>query len=224
MVKSGLKQKEYDGRVKVEPINLAVHLICGVGLYSAIFFTALTCLRRNPETVLNTLEMVTAGAKARKKFMGLLHLSFITMFSGALVAGSEAGKVHNNWPFYTNNYVFPDDAFNLEPFYKNFIQNRSTIQFVHRSLAYLTFFTVLDLVNYMNSVKTILPFMLNTHLIFFFANLQILLGITTLINGARPSDALHHQLNGLVMLTSVLYGLHTFRKPNKEFIAKLLAK
>lgn len=224
MVKSGLKEREVDGRVKVQPINLAVHLFCGVGLFSVIFFTALGCLRKSPEAILNTIEKVNAGRAARKKYMTVLHLGLITVFAGALVAGSDAGKVLNNWPWYGENYVFPRKALEIQPVHRNFIENPNLIQFVHRTLAYVTYASVLDLWLYMRTAKLILPYMLNAHGVLAFSTLQMLLGVTALMRGSPFYESLSHQLNSLLFLSTVLYGLHTFRKPNKQFISSLFPK
>ena len=224
MVQSGLQHKDYDGRVKVEPINLAVHLFCGVGLYAFIFSTALNCLKKKPEEIITTLNKLNAAKIARRKYMMLFHLALGTIFSGALVAGSDAGKVLNNWPFYGENLFFPDDALDIQPVYKNFIENKSMIQFVHRNFGYLTYLSAGDLWFYMYSVKTILPYMGNAHLIMLVSTYQVVLGITALMRGTPLIESLTHQVNGMVFLTTILYGLKTFRRPNKEFIAKLMGK
>lgn len=63
--------------------------------------------------------------KARGKLIGVLHLSLATLATGALVAGNEAGKVNNNWPFYGKDWAFPDDAWDNEPWHDNFLHNKS---------------------------------------------------------------------------------------------------
>jgi cytochrome c oxidase assembly protein subunit 15 len=224
MVRSGLQHKEYDGRVKVEPINLASHLICGVGLYSLIFSTALTCLRGAPERFIKTSADYFAMARGRKLYMGLLHLSLATVFSGALVAGSDAGKIMTNWPWYGDNYFYPSQSFSQSPFYVNFIQDRESIQFVHRNLAYLTYFWSGAVLRYFIKSEHKLPGTTNAYITFGFASLQVLLGIHALYGGSGFEESLMHQGNGLLYLTSILYGLNTLRKPNKAFIAKILGK
>ena len=172
----------------------------------------------------DTFGKVCAAKSARMRYMGVMHLGLATMFTGALVAGSDAGKVMNNWPFYGKNYLFPEDGFEREPVYKNFLENQSLIQFMHRSFGYLTYASVIDLWFFMRSAKTVLPYMMNAHGVLLFSSLQVVLGITALMRGSPFYESLTHQINGLVFLSTVLYGLNTFRKPNKEFIRKILAK
>jgi cytochrome c oxidase assembly protein subunit 15 len=222
MVKSGMQHKQYDGRVKVEPINLATHLICGVGLYSLIFSTALTCLRTPPEKLIKSSAEYFSRVKSRKLYMGLFHLSLATVFSGALVAGSDAGKILNNWPWYGDNYFYPSESLTQKPVYLNFIENRETIQFVHRNLAYLTYFWAGNLLRHFVRAENKLPGTVNAYVTFGFATLQVLLGIHALYGGAGFEESLLHQANGLLYLTSILYGLNTLRKPNKAFVAKIL--
>jgi heme a synthase len=224
MVSTGLQQKSYDGRVKVEPINLAIHLTCGVSLYSAIVYTALNYIKNTSEKNFSTIEKYNLAKIARKKYIGLFHISLVTVFTGALMAGSDAGKTLNNWPFYGDRYLFPEDALTKQPFYKNFIQNTNMIQFIHRSMGYLTYLSVLNLWFYMKSIKSVFPYMKNVHTILFLSTFQIVLGITALMRGTPFHESLTHQLNGMLYLSTILYGLNNFRKPNKAFIDKVLGK
>lgn len=222
MVKSGLQNKEYDGRVKVEPINLATHLICGVSLYSFIFSTALNCLRTPPEKLIKSSAEYFSRAKGRKLYMGLLHLSLTTVFSGALVAGSDAGKIMTNWPWYGDSYFYPLQAFSSSPLYVDLVENRESIQFVHRNLAYLTYFCAGNLLMFYRKTDGKVPGVVNAWLVFGFATLQVALGINALYSGSGFEESLMHQANGLLYLTTILYGLNTLRKPNKAFISKIL--
>lgn len=223
MVKSGLQHKEFDGRVKVEPINLATHLICGVGLYSYIFSTALNCLRTPPENAIKSSAEYFLRAKGRKLYMGLLHLSLVTVFTGALVAGSDAGKILNNWPWYGDNYFYPSQAFS-GTLPEDLVKNRESIQFVHRNLAYLTYFMAGNLMAFYWRQGAKPPGRINASLVFGSASLQVALGIYALYSAAGFEESLMHQANGMMYLTTILYGLNTLRKPNKAFIQKLLGK
>lgn len=224
MVKSGLQHKEFDGRVKVDPINLATHLICGVGLYSFIFSTALNCLRQPPENLIKSSAEYFSRAKGRKLYMGLLHLSLATVFSGALVAGSDAGKIMNNWPWYGESYFYPLQAFSSSPLYVDLVQNRESIQFVHRNLAYLTYGMAFNLLMFYRKSENRPPGSFNAWVVFFSASLQVALGINALYSAAGFEESFMHQANGLLYITSILYGLNTLRKPNKAFIRKILGK
>lgn len=60
-------------------------------------------------------------------------LVFITAMSGALVAGIEAGLVYNSFPKMADRWI-PSDLFAYEPFWSNFVENPTTVQFDHRLL------------------------------------------------------------------------------------------
>jgi cytochrome c oxidase assembly protein subunit 15 len=71
--------------------------------------------------------MITpANSKSVRRVRGLgillIHLVAINIFSGATMAGIDAGKVFNTWPT-INGQLIPDGMYKLEPFYKNFFEN-----------------------------------------------------------------------------------------------------
>jgi len=53
--------------------------------------------------------------------------------SGAFVAGLDAGLVYNSFPKMADRWI-PSDLFALEPKWKNFLENPTATQFVHRIL------------------------------------------------------------------------------------------
>lgn len=70
---------------------------------------------------------------------GLAHLSktsmFLTAIAGAFVAGLDAGLLHNTWPKYSGDWI-PSDVLERKPTWRNFTENPSTVQFIHRNLVY----------------------------------------------------------------------------------------
>ena len=52
---------------------------------------------------------------------------------GAFVAGLDAGLVYNSFPKMADRWI-PSDLFALEPKWKNFFENPTATQFVHRIL------------------------------------------------------------------------------------------
>ena len=63
---------------------------------------------------------------------------------GALMAGLRAGTAHNTFPT-MSGYWIPPGLFELSPWWINFFENGTTIQFVHRWLAKLLVLGVLVL-------------------------------------------------------------------------------
>ncbi len=74
--------------------------------------------------------------------IALIHFLALNIMSGSCVAGIDAGKVFNDWPFY-NGEIVPAKIYNSIPFWKNFFENKGMVQFNHRNFAYLTFWTSL---------------------------------------------------------------------------------
>ena len=66
-----------------------------------------------------------------------MAIAFVTILSGGMVAGINAGFINNTWPLMDGG-LLPDDFAALSPFWLNFFENHSTVQFGHRMLAYLT--------------------------------------------------------------------------------------
>ncbi|HHI71713.1 MAG TPA: heme A synthase, partial [Rhodobacteraceae bacterium] len=67
---------------------------------------------------------------------GLLHLAFLQILLGALVAGIDAGRGYIDWPL-MGGQVIPDEIFDYEPWWSNFFENPALVQFIHRLVGYL---------------------------------------------------------------------------------------
>ena len=64
-------------------------------------------------------------------------LAFAQVGMGALVAGLRAGLTYNTWPLMDGRMVPPSEhLWRLEPWWKNFFENITLVQFDHRMLAY----------------------------------------------------------------------------------------
>eukprot|EP00511_Aplanochytrium_stocchinoi_P006071 CAMPEP_0204830946 /NCGR_PEP_ID=MMETSP1346-20131115/9500_1 /ASSEMBLY_ACC=CAM_ASM_000771 /TAXON_ID=215587 /ORGANISM="Aplanochytrium stocchinoi, Strain GSBS06" /LENGTH=305 /DNA_ID=CAMNT_0051961563 /DNA_START=356 /DNA_END=1270 /DNA_ORIENTATION=+ len=143
MVKSGLTE---DPNVykdpRVSPYRLAAHLTAALCLYSGLVWTGLTALNPNRMLIPNI-------AVRRMRSVGLLSVLFtgITFFSGAFVAGNDAGHAYNDWPKYAGKWI-PDELWDssLEPGWRNVFENTATVQFDHRNFAYTTALVVLGVI------------------------------------------------------------------------------
>lgn len=69
---------------------------------------------------------------------GVMHLTFVQILLGALVAGIDAGRSFTDWPLMAGGFL-PPDPLALEPLWRNFTENAGTVQFVHRMTGYLLF-------------------------------------------------------------------------------------
>ena len=126
MVKSGLVD-----RVEVAPERLAVHL-----LLASLTFTALVWLAVSlkPARVEEQAAKISAGAVV------LVWMVLMQIGLGALVAGSRAGYTYNTWPMMDGKFIPPlENLFRQDPWWINFLENITTIQFEHRMFAYAVF-------------------------------------------------------------------------------------
>ncbi|HVY75757.1 MAG TPA: COX15/CtaA family protein [Puia sp.] len=207
MVASGLT----GDALYVAPTKLALHFIFAMGLIAYAFRFALELLF--PITRVHHSQTLRRVAKA------LLALVFIQLIYGALMAGHKAAAVAPTWPTINGDWI-PANLFGESPFYLNFLENKITIHFIHRGLAYLIFIGILvwtfrlfssGLLRF-DRGKLIAPFAL--------VCLQILLGIVTvLLSPGIVANrwvffdwfALLHQLTGMLLLLSLVYALYVLR-------------
>ena len=68
--------------------------------------------------------------------MLLLGLIFLQIIAGAFVAGLQAGMGYNTWPLMDGALV-PDGLGAMDPWWKNIFENALTVQFIHRTIAYV---------------------------------------------------------------------------------------
>lgn len=125
MVQSGLET-----RVSVSQYRLAIHLGVAVILLGALLWTALEHLRNLRAAPCAKNTSLRTGALA------LVGLVYVQMLLGAIVAGLHAGLIYNTWPSMNGNFL-PEDAFVLNPWWRNFFENPALAQFDHRLVAYI---------------------------------------------------------------------------------------
>ncbi|MEM7295651.1 MAG: COX15/CtaA family protein [Pseudomonadota bacterium] len=61
---------------------------------------------------------------------------FIQILFGALVSGIDAGEAYATWPLMGDG-VLPPQMLAFDPWWVNFFENQGTVQFVHRTWAYV---------------------------------------------------------------------------------------
>jgi cytochrome c oxidase assembly protein subunit 15 len=126
MVQSGLVD-----RVDVSPYRLAVHLTMAIVIFGWLLWLALGL--RDPRTPV-LLKTVTRNQQGLS--LVLLALVLVQIALGGFVAGLKAGLTYNTWPL-MDGKVIPDGLGTLEPWYVNFFENVTTVQFTHRTVAYI---------------------------------------------------------------------------------------
>ena len=79
--------------------------------------------------------------KFRNKVVFVLPFIILNIFSGVAVAGIDAGKVYNTWPLMNGSFFSYSQYFKINSeTWSNFFENKFTVQFNHRNLAYVTYF------------------------------------------------------------------------------------
>ncbi len=127
MVKSGLVD-----RVEVSQYRLATHLLLASITFAVLIWLAVSTKSRASEAAL------PAQGRLNRSAIVLTVLAFLQIGMGALVAGLRAGLTYNTWPLMDGKLVPPlEDLTRTQPFWRNFFENVTTVQFDHRLGAYV---------------------------------------------------------------------------------------
>jgi cytochrome c oxidase assembly protein subunit 15 len=189
MVKSGFVDRD-----DVSQYRLTVHLGVAIVILGYLLWLAIGLVQRGE-------ARAPAPAALRKLSRAVMAVAFITILSGGMVAGINAGFIHNTWPLMDGG-LLPEDFAALSPFWLNFFENHATVQFDHRILAYLT--TIMVAVYWVRARGAALHARATTaaHLLGGMVLLQVLLGIATLLLVVPIPVAVLHQF-GAVLLFSL---------------------
>jgi len=195
----------------VAPTRLALHFVFALVLISYAFWVSLT--------LLFPVSGIRNARGIRLFSMGLLALVFIQLLYGALMAGNKAAAVAPSWPRINGDWV-PASLFRESPWILNLIGNSITIHFVHRNLAYLILLGILVWTVLLFQSGIIRHLRMRLLLPLGLVLLQIVLGILALLTSpgiladhwvAFDWLALLHQLNGMLLLFSLLYAIYVLR-------------
>ncbi len=197
MVESGVTSGE--GVTTVASYRLATHL--GLAFVILGFISWYIFLLGRSERDL----MQARRGKDDKLFSmstGLLHMTFVQILLGALVAGIDAGRSYTDWPLMAGQ-LFPPDAFYIEPMWRNFFENSGLVQFVHRIWGYLLLiFAIVVWRKAQGSAHGNTRFAFNTA--FAALLLQIVVGIVTVLYAAPVHIAIVHQAIAVVVWVLIL--------------------
>lgn len=198
MVKSGLVDMP-----DVSHYRLAAHLTTAFLTFAASLWVALDLLYPNKKTI-------------DVKFRNLIIISYIILIIqiiyGAFVAGLKAGLLHNHWPFMNESKFIHETVYVLEPFYKNFIENPSGIQFVHRTLAYLVLASILTLWYKSRKMSLTLLQQKGIDALLILVIFQFLLGVFTILLAVPLWLGVAHQIGAFFLLSAMTFTLHRFSK------------
>ncbi len=200
MVKSGLVDEP-----SVSQYRLAAHLSLALVIYLFALWTALDILQPRYAVVPRAQARFVAWAT------GLLGFIFLTVFSGALVAGLDAGLLYNTFPL-MDGRLLPAEAFQLRPVYLNFFEDRATVQFDHRVLAMSTLCLVLAFWAAVRRSDAAPRLKQGANFMAIAVLAQAGIGIATLLMVVPVALGALHQAGAVVLLTSALWCLHQARR------------
>jgi cytochrome c oxidase assembly protein subunit 15 len=195
----------------VKPTRLALHFIFAIGLISYAFWFSLK--------LLFPVTRIPNARRLRGFSIVLLVLIFFQLLYGALMAGNKAATVAPGWPMINGEWI-PANLLKESPLMVNFVGNKFMIHFIHRNLAYLILLGIIIWTlrlfrsGIIRSQRMRLLYPLGLVI------LQIVLGILALFTApgiqanrwvAFDWIALLHQLNGMLLLFSLIYAIYVLR-------------
>ena len=227
MVKSGLGDDRRDDskEIRVRPIRLASHLSMAVATYGALCWNSWSVFEipnknaAEKQVAQLSKDALRQASRIRTGSIHLTGLAAVTIVSGALVAGNDAGRAFNTFPLMDDKWI-PDDILELTPWQRNLTENTATVQWNHRVLGVSTAAAALGLAGLGLRRPTAITPQVRRGLYAAGAAAtgQATLGIVTLLNYVPISLAAAHQLGSVVVFTSGLYLVHSLRYARPAFV------
>lgn len=199
MVASGLAD-----RVSVSPYRLATHLVLALVIYAWTLWAALDLLR-------GAARPADAGAGP----LGFLALVFVTIVSGAFVAGNRAGLTYNTFPLMDGRLVpefYVDPA--LGSLMQSIFEGVAAVQFNHRVLAIAVVVSALAL--WLGRRRSAPAGLARAALaaVPIAACAQLALGIATLLLVVPIALGAAHQAGAVLVLTAATLAAHALAAAN----------
>jgi len=194
MVKSGLVKDP-----QVSQYRLTAHLLAAVMIYGYLLWVAFGLIKKSTHTLSNNI-----GKKLYRYSIALTGLIVFMISTGGFVAGTKAGYAYNTFPLMAGKFI-PDGMYTLQPFWLNWFENITTIQFNHRMIAYLL---ILLIPFYSFSVRRLAittRSMFAAHLLLAMLIIQVSLGVATLLLNMPVAIAVIHQGGAIVLFTIALF-------------------
>ncbi len=202
MVKSGLVPEKYF----VGHVELTTHLIAAIILLSYTLWFALSML---PAT-----QKKFYHSRIHNMLLVLVVLVFFQLIYGGFMAGLKAGATAPTWPTINGKFV-PEGMQMLSPVTSNFTDNKITIHFIHRGLAYLIFFFVTGFYFIVRNTITDRQVRQFTSCLLAIVMLQVLLGILTVVNATDRNllvwFGVAHQFTAMMLVLNLVVLLNIVR-------------
>ena len=199
MVASGLRE----AATSVASYWLALHLAGAFVIFGFIAWWVFLLAR-------SETDLLTARRSAERRLYGLssgvMHLLFVQIILGALVAGIDAGRNYPTWPD-MNGAFFPEDAL-VGPLW----ENAGLVQFVHRMAGYLL--VALGVMAWWRGrASAYRATRMAFHLMAAMLLAQAALGIWTALSAATLHVAITHQIGAVILWVLVIRARHMAAYP-----------
>jgi len=202
MVASGL----VPDRLFVDHIKLATHFMTALLLLCYTFWFALS--------ISVPSRMKTFNKPLRKITWIIMGVLFFQLIYGAFMAGLHAATAAPTWPTINGQWI-PSSLDQLSPAWKNFLDNKIAVQFIHRGLAYSLLILVIIWTVKARKIVGSALFSRIKYLPMFLIVLQITLGITTVLLSPYGDYLVWlgvvHQLVAILFLISIIFMLYILR-------------
>ncbi len=198
MVKSG-----FSDRTDVSQYRLVIHLGMAFAILGYMLWLALSLIEQQH-------ERDGGSASGFRLSLTILCVVCVTVLSGGLTAGLDAGFIYNTWPLMEGG-VAPAAMFAETPLWSNFFENPATVQFDHRALAYLTTGLVVALWLLRRRAPRTAYATRAIHVLLAVVALQVTLGILTLLLVVPLPLAVAHQASAVALFMSAVWMVHALR-------------
>ncbi len=208
MVASGLT----GDAIYVKPTRLALHFVFALGLLSYTFWFALQLVVPK--------EKIIIHAGIRKLVVAIIAVLTLQLVYGALMAGHKAATAAPTWPD-INGEIIPPQMMRNDEGLLNFIDNRITIHFIHRGLAYILLGLIIWLTIKLYKQRAAQSLTNARWIPALLVVLQVVLGILSVLTSIRivPNQwgtfewmAQLHQLVAMFLLLSLVWLLYRVRR------------
>ncbi len=199
MVKSGLIDQP-----DVSHYRLAMHLTAAFITFAYTFWVAMDLwypVKKQINTHIRNLIRIG------------LAILLIQIIWGAFVAGLGAGWIHNNWPMMADGKWMHETVYiEQTPVWRNFVEGKSGVQFVHRYLAYIVVGFIAYLWYKTRNLELTKPQKNGINLLLVLVLVQFVLGVFTLLYQVPVTLGVLHQVTAFFLLANMTYVLHRFTK------------
>jgi len=164
------------------------------------------------------LDIIFPDKKAiNKSFRNLVRFGMsivlLQIIYGAFVAGLDGGFIHNHWPMMSEGKFIHETVYiEKDALYKNFIEGKSGVQFIHRTLAYVVVLIIFMIWNKGRKIDLTKYQKKGIQFLLIMVGLQFLLGVFTLIFQVPVFLGVAHQIGAFFLLASITFTLHRFSK------------